>query len=158
VSVNKLSASWLLAIAAAACGGTTQPSSPQLQVGGSYDISKTTTSDTCQSVINPPFSNPGTVTHSPGASSFVLNDHGTRDLPGRVNSDGTATISPSNSLVMGTIAATDTFASARFTATALDVTVTTDLADNPVQPGAGPCRIVTTWHAVKQGAPNVIPG
>ena len=148
-----------LGVLAVACSGSTpQPSPPQLQVAGSYNITKTITTDSCQGTIGAPFSNPGSVAHTPDASTFVLNDHGTRDLPGRINRDGTATLNPSSGLVMGTIAATDTFSAARFTTTGLDVIVTTDLADNPVTLGAGPCRVVTQWHAVKQGAPNVIPG
>src|SRR5262245_40328203 len=76
------------------------PAGPQLSVGGTYDIRKTVTSDTCGlSFPGDSFTNPGEVRHTAGASSFVLSDHGTRDLPGTVNRDGTFTMPQSRGLV-----------------------------------------------------------
>jgi len=140
-------------------GGTGGPSAAALQVAGTYDIRKSVTEDTCGlSHPGDVFTNPGTVQHSPGATEFVLNDHGTRDLPGTVRRDGGFDLRPTSSLVMGTIPATDTFESGRFTATGFVLRVTTVLQRSPVE-GApdGPCRVVTLWDATKQGAPNVIP-
>ncbi len=96
--------------------------------------------------------------HVPGAADFILNDHGTRDLPGTVRRDGGFDLRPSSSLVMNTIPATDTFDGGRFSATGFVVRVTTVLQRSPAA-GApdGPCRVVTMWEATKQGSPNVIP-
>jgi len=120
------------------CGGgsgTSRPSESAIQVAGSYDIRKSVVEETCGlSRPGDVFSNPGTVQHSPGATEFVLSDHGSRDLPGTLRRDG------------------------RFTATGFVLRVTTVLQRSPVA-GApdGPCRMVTLWDATKQGAPNVIP-
>jgi hypothetical protein len=144
---------------AVACGGGSSPSTPSgppLSVGGTYDIRKTVVTETCGlSTPGESFSNPGEVRHTPGATTFVLNDHGTRDLPGTVNRDGTFAIPVSRSVVMGTIDASDTWDGGRFTAAGFEVRATTDLASKP---GGGPaCRVVTMWAATKQGTPNVIP-
>ncbi|HZR25281.1 MAG TPA: hypothetical protein VFA59_16920 [Vicinamibacterales bacterium] len=140
-----------------ACGGSS-PSAPavQISVGGSYDIRKTVVSDTCGSFApGTVFSNPGEVRHTAGATTFVLNDHGTRDLPGTINSDGTFALAASRSLVMNTINAVDTFDGGRFTTTGFELRDTTDLDANPN--GGGACRSVATWTGTKSGAPNVIP-
>lgn len=146
------------AIAATACSGSSPstPSAPQLSVGGTYDIRKTVVSETCGlSSPGDSFSNPGEVRHTPGASTFVLNDHGTRDLPGTVNRDGTFTLPPYRSLVMNAIDAVDTWDNGRFTVSGFELRATTDLASRP---GGGPaCRVVTSWAATKQGVPNTIP-
>jgi hypothetical protein len=142
---------------AAACGGSS-PSAPaaQISVGGSYDIRKTVVSDTCgQFTPGTTFTNPGDVRHTAGSTTLVLNDHGTRDLPGTLNRDGTFALAPSRGLVMNTINAVDTFDGGRFSTTGFDLRVTTDLDSTP---GGGPaCRVVTTWAGSKIGAPNVIP-
>lgn len=147
-----------LMLAAAACGGSTPStaSGPQISVGGSYDIRKTIVTDTCGlSSPGDVFSNPGEVRHTAGATTFVLNDHGTRDLPGTLSRDGTFTMAASRSLVMSSIDAVDTFDNSRFTVSGFEMRVTTDLASRP---GGGPaCRVVTNWAAAKQGSPNVIP-
>src|SRR5437899_2696943 len=90
----------------AACGGSSPstPSGPQISVGGTYDIRKTVVSDTCGlSTPGDIFTNPADVRHPPGATTFVLNDHGTRDLSGALNRDGTFTLVPQRTTVMGTI-------------------------------------------------------
>lgn len=145
--------------ACVACGGgktPAAPSGPQLAVGGSYDIRKTVVSDTCGlSSAGDAFSNPGEVRHMVGQTTFVLSDHGTRDLAGTVNRDGTFTLASSRSVVMGTIDAVDTWAAGRFTTSGFELRDTTDLASRP---GGGPaCRVVADWSATKQGSPNVIP-
>src|SRR4029077_16337382 len=98
-------------------GGGTRPSGPTLAVAGDYTIRKTVLSDTCGlgapgDVSEPP----RTVRETPGQSSFVLNDHGTRDLPGAVRPDGSFDLQQSSGLVMNSIRATDTFSEGRFTA------------------------------------------
>lgn len=96
--------------------------------------------------------------HTAGASDFVLGDHGTRELPGTVRTDGAFDLRPASSLVMETITATDTFEDGRFTATGFTVRDTTALARSPIGGAADvPCRVVATWEAAKRGAPNVIP-
>jgi hypothetical protein len=61
-------------------------------------------------------------------------------------------------MVMGTIAATDTFEGGRFTASGFTVRDTTVLERSPAAGApAGPCRVVASWEGAKQGAPNVIP-
>jgi hypothetical protein len=142
----------------AACGGGSSPSAPagQISVGGSYDIRKTVVSDTC-GLLTPgtTFSNPGEVRHIAGATTLVLNDHGTRDLPGTINRDGAFTLAQSRGVVMNTINAVDTFDGGRFSTTGFDLRVTTDLDATPS--GGGPCRSVAMWAGTKVGAPNVIP-
>jgi len=139
-------------------GGTSSPTAV-IQVAGGYDIRKTIAEDTCGlSHPGDVITNPGTVAQAAGATDFVLNDHGTRDLPGTLHADGTFDLRPSSSLVMGAIAATDTFAGGRFTVSGFTVRVTTALQASPRE-GAppGPCHVVTDWAGTKQGAPNVIP-
>jgi len=155
---------WVLGalVSLGACGGgsgTSRPSESAIQVAGTYDIRKSVTEETCGlSRPGDVFTNPGTVQHSPGATEFVLNDHGTRDLPGTVRRDGGFDLRPASSVVMGTIAATDTFEGGRFTATGFVLRDTTVLQRSPAA-GApdGPCRVVALWSGTKQGAPNVIP-
>jgi hypothetical protein len=152
-----------VALLAAACGGgstsPSTPAAPPIQVSGAYDIRKTVLTETCGlGVPGDVFTNPGTVQHAAGATAFVLNDHGTRDLPGTLHADGTFDLRPSSSLVMNTIPATDTFDQGRFTATGFTLRDTTDLQASPVAGvPAGPCRVVARWDGAKQGAPNVIP-
>jgi hypothetical protein len=147
---------------AAGCGGgpsTGAPTAPPIQVGGAYDIRKTVLVETCGlSAPGDVFSNPGTVQHTAGATEFVLNDHGTRDLPGTLRGDGTFDLRPFSSLVMSTIAATDTFDQGRFTTSGFTLRATTDLATSPrADAPAGPCRVVARWDGTRQGGANVIP-
>lgn len=157
-TVETIAALGMLALTVA-CSGSKPPSTPdgpQLSVGGTYDIRKTVVTETCGlSTPGESFTNPGEVRHTVGATAFVLNDHGTRDLPGTVNRDGTFTMPQYRSLVMNTIDAVDTWENGRFTVSGFELRATTDLASKP---GGGPaCRIVTNWAATKQGTPNVIP-
>jgi len=150
----------VLCVAGSGCGSngsTTGPTPATIQVAGSYNIHKVTASDTCGgSQAGDAFDNPGEV-RQPSATTFVLNDHGTRDLSGTLSADGTFAIAPVQSLVQNTIPATDTFANGRFTVQGFQVRVTTDLQSNPIAPGGGACRVVVDWTGAKQGAPNVIP-
>lgn len=118
-----------------------------LRISGAYTLTKTVTSDTCAAGPSPasPFGNPGVIARDPGATTFVLNDHGTRNITGRTNADGTFTVDPLHALVMERIQAVDTFSEGRFTPTGFRAIVTTALAANPNRGGGGPCRIVTRW-------------
>jgi hypothetical protein len=159
---NAFAAASLIA-ALAACGGSGAGGTPTpaatIHVAGSYDVRKTVTEDTCGlGASGDVVTNPATVQHATGATDFVLNDHGTRDLPGTVRADGSFDLRPLSSVVMGTIPATDTFDGGRFTATGFAVRNTTALQASPVAGGpAGPCHVVAAWEGTKQGAPNVIP-
>jgi hypothetical protein len=134
-------------------GGAAGPSTPLLSVAGAYEIRKTIVSDTCGG-SSETVSNPGEVRHTPGARAFVLNDHGTRDLPGTVDTDGSFSLEPSRGLVGGVVPAVDTFEGGRFTTAGFGVRVTTDLE---AAAGNAACRVVTQWDGAKQGTPNVIP-
>jgi len=153
---SKHLAAALVAGSLAGCGGSGEPagpSTPLLSVAGAYAIRKSIVSDTCGG-SGETVSNPGEVRHTPGARAFVLNDHGTRDLPGTVNSDGTFSLEPFRSMVGGAVPAVDTFEGGRFTTAGFGVRVTTDLEATA---GSAACRVVTQWDGAKQGAPNVIP-
>jgi len=140
------------------CGSSPSAPGAAIRVAGAYTIHKVTLSDTCGgSQPGSAFDNPGEVRQQPGSLTFVLDDHGTRDLPGTLNRDGSFTLSPSQSLVQNTIPAIDTFDGGRFTTQGFEVRDTTDLQSNPVVTGGGACRVVTSWTGTKQGAPNVIP-
>jgi hypothetical protein len=148
---------------AAACGGGGSgaggPDRPALAVAGDYLVHKIVLSDTCGlGAPGDAFDNPATVRHTAGATAFVLNDHGTRDLPGAVRTDGGFDLQPSSGLVMNTIPARDTFSEGRFNATGFFLRDTTDLDRSPVAGApAGPCRVVASWTGSKSGPPNVIP-
>jgi len=150
----------LAVVGPAACGGggtPTAPTAPRISVAGNYDIHKTVTVDSCGiSAPGSSFSNPGEVRHTAGATTFVLNDHGTRDLSGSLNADGSFTIAPTRGLVMNTINAVDTWDGGRFTTAGFDVRVTTDLETSPVN-GGPPCRVITQWAATRVGGQNTVP-
>src|SRR5262249_45683379 len=122
-------------------GGTAGPSTPILSVAGAYDICKTIASNTCGG-SSETVSNLGEVRHTPGARAFGFNDHGTRDLSGTVNADGTFSFEPSRGFVGGVIFAVDTFEGGRFTTAGFGVRVTTDLE---AAAGSAACRVVTQW-------------
>jgi hypothetical protein len=133
-------------------GGATAPT-PALRVAGNYDVVKTLVSDTCGG-IPAQVSNPATVQHTPGASTFVLTDHGTRDLPGTVDAGGAFQIPAVTAIVHGSIPAVDTFEGGRFTTQDFSVRSTTDLQASAEGPA---CRMVLQWEGRKLGDPNVIP-
>jgi hypothetical protein len=142
-----------VALVVPGCGsnGPGSPSEVRIQVAGDYDIRKSVVSDACEGQTGQT-SNPGRVSHAPGASAFTLNDHGTRDLPGTVNRDGTFSLRPFDGVANMTIPARDTFEGGRFIPTGFEVRVTTVLQTSPA-----PCTVVTQWSATKLGPPNVIP-
>jgi hypothetical protein len=150
---------------AAACGGRgggtplPTPTTAAIEVAGSYEIRKSIAEDGCGlGGAGEVLTNPATVRHSRGAAEFVLDDHGTRDLPGSVGAGGAFELRGAASVVMGTIAATDTFEGGRFTATGFTVRDMTVLQRRPPAGAPDvPCRVVANWAATKLGAPNVIP-
>jgi hypothetical protein len=153
---SKHLAAAIAAASLAGCGGSgggTGPTTPLLSVAGAYEIRKTIVSDTCGG-SSETVSNPGEVRHTPGARAFVLNDHGTRDLPGTIADDGAFSLEPSRGLVGGVVPAVDTFEGGRFTTAGFGVRVTTDLE---AAAGNAACRVVAQWDGAKQGTPNVIP-
>lgn len=147
----------IAAASAAACGsgGPASPATPLLSVGGDYSIQKTVLSDACGGTEGG-FTNPGSVRHTPGAVSFVLNDHGTRDLPGSVAADGTFTLLPFQGAAGG-VPGRDTYDGGRFSATGFSLAVRTVVFRTQGTPAAPDCVVTMRWHATKQGAPNVIP-
>jgi hypothetical protein len=159
--MNARAMGWGLGLAglgAVACGGggaTGSSSGPLLSVAGDYQIEKSMVSDACDGQTGG-FSNPGTVRHSPGATSFVLNDHGTRDLPGTVERSGSFTLQPFEGPAGG-VPGRDTYDGGRFTTSGFTVRVTTVVFRSRGTPPAPDCAIVMQWAGSKQGPPNVIP-
>jgi hypothetical protein len=138
-----------------ACGGGGSSPTPIIAVAGAYDIRKTFVEDTCPDGLQgQTFTNPGTVSHSPGASRFVLTDHGTRDLPGTVQPDGAFVLEPAHAVVHGTIPALDTWEDGRFTTTGFQVRNVTSLEATAT---TAACHLVAQWEGTKVGSPNVIP-
>jgi len=140
------------AFAHTGCGSTggplPTPSPAVLQVGGTYQITQQAVSDTCGQTGNPvPVS--GTVTHTPGASTFTLRDTGGTTFSGTVQNNGEFTATAT----FGPDAAGDTFAqrlAGRFTTTGF--TAQLDVEVSPRN-----CRFTRAWTAAKQGAPNIFP-
>jgi hypothetical protein len=117
-------------------------------VAGTYQITQTAISDSCGQTGNPAAVT-GTVTHTPGASAFSLQDTGGTTFTGTVQNNGdfaaTATFGPDASGNTFAQRLAGRFVTAGFTGQ-LDVEV------SPRN-----CRFTRNWSAVKQGAPNVFP-
>jgi len=145
-----------LGLASLACGGggSTGPTS-QLSVGGDYSIEKTVTADGCGGSTGV-FTNPATVRHTPGAATLVLNDHGTRDLPGTIAPDAAFQLASYRGPAGG-VDGVDTYDPGRFQAGGFAMRVTTRVLSSQGTPPAPDCTIVANWVGTKQGAPNVIP-
>jgi hypothetical protein len=143
----------LCVLALAACGGgsspSTTPSPPVLSVGGAYSVAVALGSNTCGPVTVAP--QPTSVTHTPGASRFML-VHGANSFTGSVAADGTFTTDPLG-LNDGATALTVTL-QGRFTVSGLSATATVVM--RPPAP-APSCQYTVAWTGTKQGAPNVIP-
>ena len=140
------------AITHSACGGSggplPTPTTGLLQVGGTYQIAQQAVSDTCGQTGNP-VAVTGTVTHSPGASTFTLRDTGGTTFSGTVQNTGdfasTATFGPD--------AAGDTFSqrlAGRFATSGF--TAQLDVEVSPRN-----CRFTRNWTATKLGTPNIFP-
>ncbi len=143
-----------------ACGGgggaSSAPSPPRLLgVGGSYVLTKTVGDDTCGSAATA-FTFPATVTHSPGAFAFVLNDS-FNDLAGTVNTDGTFSIPSRRTGTHEGGTVQSTFDMGRFTSAGFDLRARHDVDGSTGTPPYPSCHIVESWHGLKQGSPNVIP-
>lgn len=139
---------------AAACGGGSGGGNPVtgppgvLQVAGTYQIVQRAVESTCNEG-GAPIPVTGTVTHAPGADTFVLADTGGTTFRGSVRAGGDFTADA----VFGPDAGGRTFTQrleGRFAATGFTARLTVD-----VQPQ--PCRFTRDWTATKQGPPNVIP-
>lgn len=144
-----------LALLVAGCGGGSGTSpTPLLSVGGSYSVQKTILSDGCG---GPPgvFSNPATVRHTPGAATLVLNDHGTRDLPGSIAPGGAFQLAPFRGPALG-VEGVDTYDPGVFRTDGFAVRVTTVVFRSQGTPPLADCTVVVDWAGIKQGAPNVI--
>jgi hypothetical protein len=150
-----LALSLITLLALAGCGGGTSTPTPLLSVGGDYSIEKTELSDGCGGAPGA-FSNPGIVRHTPGATSLLLNDHGTRDLPGTIQRDGTFQLQPFRGPAGG-VDGQDTYDPGRFTTGGFAMRVTTVVFRSQGTPPLADCTVVTQWAGTKQGAPNVIP-
>ena len=147
----------VILLASVGCGGSgASPNpAPLLSIAGDYVIQKTTFSDGCEGRMDV-LSNPGSVRHTPGASTFVLDDHGTRDLPGTVDPTGAFALQPFEGQAGG-VPGRDTFENGRFTTSGFAVRVTTVVLRSRDTPPAPDCTVVMQWSGAKQGAPNVIP-
>jgi hypothetical protein len=144
----------LVGTAFAACGGSDpaapSPSSDQLQVAGSYQITPTLGQNGCGSVTVLP--GPAQVTHAAGATEVRLSHVG-QTYSGRVQPNGDFTMDPL--VISFAPGSTDTVRiGGRFSTTGFEADVSVDAA----HAGAAPCRYLVRWQATKQGSPNVIPG
>lgn len=143
----------LLAAGSGACGGSSDPAAPtstELQVAGSYQVSPTLGQNGCGSVTVQP--GPAQVVHTAGASTLQLSHVG-QTYSGRVERNGSFTMDPL--VITSGQGSTDTVGiTGRFSTGGLEADVTVDAA----HAGAPACRYLVRWQATKQGSPNVIPG
>ncbi|MEO5823920.1 MAG: hypothetical protein ABIT71_25725 [Vicinamibacteraceae bacterium] len=117
-------------------------------MAGTYQITQTAVSDTCGQT-GTPAAVTGTVTHTPGAATFSLQDTGGTNFSGAVQNNGdftaTATFGPDTS--------GNTFAqrlAGRFTASGFSGQLDVEVSPRN-------CRFTRSWSAAKPGAPNVFP-
>jgi hypothetical protein len=143
------------ALVGGACGNgggppTTPPSSQPgvLQVAGTYQIVQRAVQSSCGD-SGTPIPVTGTVTHTPGASTFVLADTGGTTFNGTVQSSGDFTANA----VFGPDARGSTFTqrlAGRFAATGFGARLDVDVSPQG-------CAFSRDWTATKQGPPNVFP-
>ena len=132
-------------------GGNGNPGGPQLRVlrvAGAYQIVQQAVETTCNDT-GTPATVTGTVTHTAGASTFVMRDTGGTTFEGTVQPDGQFTARA----VFGPDSGGQTYTQSlegRFTTTAFTGRLGVD-----VQPRD--CRFTRNWTATKQGAPNEFP-
>jgi hypothetical protein len=145
--------STVLAAAAisAACGGSSNPTTPStdLSVGGTYDTAVTLTQNSCGSITVQ--RNATTVTHTPGAATLTVTHVGNA-YSGTVQRNG-AFSTTAKAVTAGSETHTLTI-TGTFTTTAIDATVAAVVQ----RAGAANCEYTVKWAGPKQGAPNVIPG
>lgn len=136
--------------ACASSGAPTTPSGPQpLHVAGSYQITKTGVEDTCGGPLTP-VTIVGTVTHSPGGATLVLND-GYTAFSGTIAADGTFAIPATNTTPHEGAPIVTTFEQGRFEGTTFEARVTLNI-NGPAAPTPFPaCRVVQTWRGVRTG-------
>ena len=134
------------------CGGRSSgPASPtpSPQVGGEYDVAVALGQNSCGSTVQVQ-SQPTSVTHSAGATTFTL-VHGGLRVTGNVARDGAFTTQPVS--VQDTLGPAQLAMSGRFSTTGLDATVTVDVQRAAPSPA---CRYVVAWTGTKRGSPNVL--
>lgn len=147
-----------IAVCSVACGsGGSSPNAPTptpspmpgvLQVAGQYQITQQGVTDTCGQGTQIP-SVSGTVTHTPGGSTFTLADTGGTTFTGTVQTTG----SFSANAQFGPDASGQTFVQqleGRFTTSGFTAELRVDVRPRN-------CNFTRAWSATKQGAPNVIP-
>jgi len=147
-----------LCIGLATCGSDPSPSAPAsrlLQVGGSYQITKTGQEDTCGGPLTP-FVGAGAVAHTPGAGTFLLSDSFT-EYRGNVSPDGTFTVAAQNTAPHQGAPVVTSFQNGRFAAEGFNVQVRLDIDGPRGTPAFPACFVAQSWRGVKQGSPNVIP-
>jgi hypothetical protein len=132
-------------------GGPSPPTGPTpgvLQVAGQYQIVQQTVDNTCGDTGTPPAVT-GTVTHAPGADSFVLADTGGTTFNGTVRTTGEFTATA----VFGPDGAGNTYTQrleGRFTTAGFTGRLGVDVSPRN-------CRFTRDWTGTKQGSPNVLP-
>jgi len=142
----------------AGCASGSSPSAPAsrtLEVFGAYQITKTGVEDTCGGPLTP-FVTTGTVSHTPGAGTFVLND-GFTEYRGRVAADGAFTIPALNTAPHLGAPVVTSFQNGRFTTDGFTVQVRLDIDGPRGAPAFAACLVAQSWRGVKQGSPNIIP-
>ena len=142
---NRNSIACALAIAAAvtapACGGTTTGPSGQLAIAGNYQIVQRTVETTCGDT-GTPATVVGTVTHTPGATPFVLRDTGGTTFNGDVQPNGSFTASA----VFGPDAGGQTYTQrleGTFTSSGFTARLNVDVSPRN-------CRFTRDWTGTKQ--------
>jgi len=147
----------LVIVGGAACKSQspTAATPRQLQVGGTYQITKTGLEDTCGGPLTPFVSN-GTVTHTAGSGTIILND-GFTDYIGNVSTDGALTVPARNTAPHLGAPVVTSFQSGRFTTDGFTADVRLDIDGPHGTPPLGVCFVRQSWRGIKQGAPNIIP-
>jgi hypothetical protein len=153
----RLAALFPLLRALHACGGNgpAPSASPLLQVGGTYQIVKTTTENTCDGNLTPSTVT-GAVTHVAGATTLTLNDSFT-SFNGSIETDGRFTMPSLATAPHLGAPVTTTFEAGRFSAGGFEAQVRLDINGPLGTPPFAVCRVTQSWRGTKQGAPNVIP-
>lgn len=141
----------VLATGASCGGGGSSPATPTpgvLQVAGQYRIVQQTVDNTCGDT-GTPATVTGTVTHTPGAGTFVMADSGGTTFTGTVQPSGDFTATA----VFGPDSTGNTYTQrldGRFTTAGFSGRLGVDVAPRN-------CRFTRDWTGTKQGTPNVLP-
>ena len=149
IDLDRTTSLTLLAATLACGGGSSDPSSTDLRVAGTYDTAVTLQQSTCTGITVQRFAT--TVAHTPGATTLTLTHNGLT-YSGTVQRSGAFATTPRAVTGNGethtlTIAGT-------FTTTAIDATVSADVQ----RTGSANCQYTVKWAGPNQSGPNVIPG